>query len=66
MGEETVLFDGFFDREDLREVFVLHENSTSSCSSTGFAVRYNKTDWLARCENFVNGKEDFYQLMRIS
>jgi len=41
VGEETVLFDGFFDGEDLREIFVFDEDGTGSCSGVGFGVGDN-------------------------
>jgi hypothetical protein len=38
MREETVLLDGFFDGENLREIFVFDEDGSGSCSSTGLRV----------------------------
>jgi len=57
MWEETVLFDGFFDGEDLREIFVFDEDGTSSCARMWFAVGDNQTDRLTCCVNLVDGKE---------
>jgi len=60
MGEETVLLDGFFDGEDLREIFVFDKDGTSAGSGTGFAIGYNDADGLAGREDFINGEEEFY------
>ena len=59
MREVTVLFDGFFDREDLREVFVFDEDGTGSCAGMGFGVGDNQTDRLTCGVNFVDRKEEF-------
>jgi hypothetical protein len=59
MWEETTLLNGFFNGEDLREIFILDEDGTSTGSGMCFCICDNKTDRLSCSENFINSKEDF-------
>jgi hypothetical protein len=60
MREKTALLNSFFNGENLRKDFVFNEDCPSACTSMCFSICYNETDRLTCSENFVNGKENFY------